>query len=33
MMRLKALEKNFDLSSDWHNIKFMDEESPFDKGN
>lgn len=33
MMRLKALEKNFDLSSDWHNIKFMDEESPFGKGN
>ena len=29
MMRLKELERNFDLSGDWHNIKFMDEKSPF----
>ena len=29
MMRLKGLEKNFNLSSDWHNLKFMDAESPF----
>lgn len=29
MMRLKALEKNFDLRNDWHNLKFMDIKSPF----